>query len=419
MAGTAGDHPVIQQFLATLAPRSRPNDFQSQLDDPYYEPTDRLLVKRGEHLLAHAHLAQRTMQFGQADLPIVVVNDFATAPELRWEGVADALLSAAMRRIRKEPAAIGVLRTNQPAFFQSRGWCVCLRHSHSVANPRDILSQLEETKPAARFGEGEPPVNIRIWRHVELAALVRLYGELKPGRFGPLERSAAYWAWLISRRGYDRLYVATSGPDTGTLDDNQSPIVGYAVVRAHRILELMASPEFESAPRELLAAVCRDAIEQDRHLVQLDAAPDDALHRNLVRAGGTQNYYEAQAGEVSMVHVGNPMRLLRNLGQRIVRRARRRGMELPCELGLKLRSDRYLLRIGTRGIKVIPGKLGRSYLECEPDQLPQLLLGHCDAGAALSAGRIEASTRVAREMAAQLFPQLPIWRPPWDDESGH
>jgi len=45
-------------------------------------------------------------------------------------------------------------------------------------------------------------------------------------------------------------------------------------------------------------------------------------------------------------------------------------------------------------------------------------MGHLDVRTAVDAGRLAVSTRVAQDVAAAIFPQLPIWRPPWDEIAG-
>ena len=45
----------------------------------------------------------------------------------------------------------------------------------------------------------------------------------------------------------------------------------------------------------------------------------------------------------------------------------------------------------------------------------RLLMGHLDINEAVEAGRVQASTRVGQEMAAALFPRLPLWRAPLDE----
>ena len=413
----AGDHPSVRKLLASTLRRPSSVDFQSQLDDPYYEPNDRLLIKHGDQLLAHAHLTRRDMHFGSSVFPIVFANDFTTLPELRVHGIDNCLLDAVTAQVGHEGATLAAMRTTQPELFKSRDWFVCLRHSHSNASPREVLSQLQANK-GPRYPSDDSAIAVRMWRHVEQAALVRLYAAYAAGSFGLLERSAAYWSWLISRREYDRLYVATRGPDTGALDDSSSPIVGYAVVRDHRILELVSSSDCPDAANELLARACRDAIEHDRHGMQLNAAPDDSLHAVFTASGGEQCYYEANHGEVWMVYLRDPMQFLRKIGDQIVKRAKRAGLTLPFELGLRVDSEKRALTIGPRRIKLTEGRLGRSYLECDTTLFSQLVLGHVDVRRAIHAGRLAVSTRVAADAAAAIFPQLPIWRPPWDEMSG-
>src|SRR5690348_353857 len=60
----AGDHAAIHQLLTAVFQGPSKDDFSASLEDPFYEPCDRLVVKRGSQVLAHLHLAARTMQFG-------------------------------------------------------------------------------------------------------------------------------------------------------------------------------------------------------------------------------------------------------------------------------------------------------------------------------------------------------------------
>lgn len=412
---SAGDHHDIQQLLASVLHQPHSADFQAQLEDPFYEPHDRLLVRHGDFVVGHVHLVKREVAFAGGTIPIVIVNDFAVLPEMRSQGAAECLLAAVNARISEEGAIFGVLRTSRPEVFHRQGWRVCLRHSYSVAGAPEILSHLRETEPVSRspLASPESQLTVRIWRHVERGALIRLYAEHGAGTYGAVERTDAYWRWLISRRGYDRIYVAIEGPDKVHLDDVNSPIVGYAVVRDERILELVSSTP--SAARELLARACRDAIEHDLHYLRLDAAPHDALHEVFRAAGGQQHYFEAENGLASMVLLPKPIEFLGSLAKDLSNRAREAGFEIPCELGLHIGGEKYSLVIGRRQARLKRGRLGRSYLACEEADLTPLLLGHCDVRTAVESGRLHASTRVAVETAAGLFPRLPMWRPAWDE----
>jgi hypothetical protein len=357
------------------------------------------------------------MRFGTLQLPVAGLADVAVLPEYQGRGCGAALLEAAEQRMRDEGAVLGVLRTTVPEFFLRRGWSVCLRHSYSVAAAREILSKLTEPTrdQKVRRKSRSPRLNIRLWRHVEQAALTRLYDENTACSYGPLVRHDPYWRWLINRRAYDRIYVAINGPDKLTLDDQLVPIVGYAVVREDRIVEMMVSPKHPVAARELLARSCRDAIEQDLHHVRLEGNPQDPLHTLLVDAGGHRHYHEAEIGEVFLVKLFDPFDFLMRLQGQLQTRAQRAELPNPCELGFQLEDEKYGVAFRSDKMEVTTGRLKRSYLDISRADLVQLILGHLDVRAAIDAGRISASTRVAVEMAAALMPRLPLWHPPLDD----
>jgi predicted N-acetyltransferase YhbS len=412
-----GDHHLIHQFLLATFQEPSPGEFQAQLDDPHYDPQDRLLLRRDPQIIGHAYLTKREMHFGTLRLPVAGLADVAVLPEYQQRGCGAALLAAAEQRMKDDGAVLGVLRTTAPEFFLRRGWSVCLRHSYSVAAAREILSQLSEPargQPSRRKSRA-PRLNIRLWRHVEQAALTRLYEENTALSYGPLVRTEAYWRWLINRRAYDRIYVAINGPDKLALDDQLAPIVGYAAVREDRIVEMMVTPEHPGAARQLLARACRDAIEQDLHHVRFDGAPQDPLHSLLASAGGNRHYHEAEIGEVFLVKLFKPFDFLRCLQPQLRARACRANLTLPCELGFQLEDEKFGLSLSSDAVEVTTGRLKRSYLDVSRADLVQLMLGHVDVRAAVAAGRIGASTRVAVETASALWPRLPLWHPPLDD----
>jgi predicted acetyltransferase len=118
VVGTAGDHPAVSLFLGSLLPERSTVDFQSQLDEPTYEPSDRLLVKHGQGVTSHLRLSARDMRFGTATLPISHAADVATLPEYRGRGYASALLDAAERKMRRDGAVLGLLHASDPGFYQ-------------------------------------------------------------------------------------------------------------------------------------------------------------------------------------------------------------------------------------------------------------------------------------------------------------
>lgn len=411
MSAVAGDHPAIQQVLSAVFQGTSRDTFHSSLDDPFYEPRDRLLIKKGYRILSHVHITQRVMHFGDLQFPVCGLQELATLPEARGRGYAGQLLKAADEAMRSEGAVLGLLSTRVPHFFRPSGWAVCGRHSHARARTRDLLAQLSV--------QGVPPVegglSIRPWRQVELPALERLYLQNTCQATGPYQRTEAYWRWLISRKAFDQIYVAIDGPDKFDLDSAVPSIVGYVIMKEDRILELMARPGYPQAGAQLLARACGEAIERDLHAVGLHAPPNDPLFDIFRHAGGEFYHHEAHQGQVFMVKLLDPPGFLRMLGGELHRRAELAKLSRPCELGLLIDGHKYRLVISRRSVKFAKQKIGRSYLSCNLAEFTRLLLGHLDLDEAIEHGRLEASTRLAVETARILFPRLPLWRPPLDE----
>jgi len=415
VAGTAADHPAVLQFLTALLQRPSPSEFQAQLEDPDYRPQDRLLVRRADQLIGHARLARREIHFGPARLPIAGLADLAMLHEYRGQGCGSLLLRAAEQRMVERGAVLAALRTRAPQFFLRRGWCVAARHNYSVARPGEILSLLRERaahRPSL-LATAETPVTIRHWRQVERAALMRLYEQNAAGSYGPVVRSEAYWTWLLNRQAYGCLYVAIEGPDTFSLQDSATSIVSYGVVRDGRIVELMTASTRPRAGEQLLMRVCSDAMEHDLPAMRIDAAPHDPIHQLFIDAHGERHCHDADHGDVYLIKTLDPLALLERLADLLHLRAQN-GSLPNCGLGLRIAERRFRISRRAQGVHVEEARPGRHYLECEPAAFTQLVLGHLDLHAATESGRIRPSSRAASDLAAVLFPRVPLWVSPWD-----
>lgn len=413
-AAGAGDHAAVYQLLLSVFHAPSPDGFHAWLDDPFYEPRHRLLVKRGDRIVSHVRLTERVAHFGSLQIPVAGLGWLATLPEFRGCGYAGQLLKASDHAMRGSRSLVGLLSTRQPHFFRRHGWAVCGRQSHASASARRLLAQLS----AKGMPSEEQMLNIRPWRQVELPGLMRLYSRNQSRAYGGYERSEAYWRWLISRKDFDQIYVALEGPDKFELDIAGAPIVGYAIVKEDRVLELMTEGDHHAAAEQLLARACSEAIERDCHSIALHAPPGDRLFEVFRNAGGALCQSEVHHGEVFMAKLLDPSGLLRTLCSELHLRAEKAKLVRPCGLGLLFDEAKLRLTATRRSVKLSRGKLGRSYLRLNLPEFTRLVLGHLDVREAVECGRISASTRQAVDVADALFPRLPLWRSPLDDLAG-
>jgi len=116
-----------------------------------------------------------------------------------------------------------------------------------------------------------------------------------------------------------------------------------------------------------------------------------------------------------MARLLDPLKLLRCLCGELHRRARQAALPLPLELGLAVEHKRYHFQIDDSAASVVSRKLGRSYLRLNVADFTRLVLGQLDWDEALGEGSVQPSTGLAREIGPLLFPELPLWHPPFDD----
>jgi hypothetical protein len=258
-------------------------------------------------------------------------------------------------------------------------------------------------------------LHIRFWRRVEQDGLTRLYAGASDHEYGAFLRTDPGWQWIVSRQAYDQIYVAVEGSPRLELCESSSPIVGYAVVKDGRVLELIASPTRPDAAKQLLARVCSDGIEHDVRQVRLDGPPGHPLHAVLRDAGGQYRGCAVDRGYATMVRPVALPRLVSLLHAEFSARVEAAEASVPLGLGLRVDGEDYALQVGSEHSTFAAGQPIRHFLRCRSEQLPGLLLGHIDAVAAVSRGELGASSPQAVERARVLLPRLPFWYPAFDD----
>jgi hypothetical protein len=339
--------------------------------------------------------------------PVTQVSFLATLPEYRGRGLGGRLLEAADDKLRAGGSVLGILQTRIPDFFARSGWVLCGRVGRYVAGARALLAHLSGQNHKRR------PLCIRPWRHVELPALVRLYAaNLSSGMFA---RSEDTWRWLINRRAYDQIYVATDSSGRSQLEDNGVSLAGYVVTKGNDVLELMADPARPEVARHLLERVCGDAIEMDCHHLGLFAPANNPLAELFLAVDGRQEGPRAAQGECLMAKLPDPVATLEWMAPQLHRRAELARLPRPSELSFVMADARVALELTRRGVRVASSKSSRTSLRLSRSDLTRLLLGAIDVQGALVHGRIVASSRASGRLAATLFPKLPLWRAPLDD----
>jgi len=417
----AGDHGAISRFLQNIFRKPTSTDYATQLEDPQYEPRDRIVARIGNQIIGHARVQMRDIHFGNIQLPIGHLCEMATAPEYRNHGIGTAILEQAHDLMLEQGAALGLLKTPAVRFYQNHNWFVGGRQSYSEASARNVLSLLRKRDPEAEQQTNNPlsapeqPLNIRIWRHVEQEALMRLYQEKTTNTYGPVVRSDPTWRWLLNRHNFEQVYVAINGPKKLTIQGGYDSIVGYAIVKNGHILEMMTDNSRNDIVPGLLERVCGDVIEQKDVPVRLHAPHQDPLHEFILAAGG--NYYQRTVvgGVVILAKVFKPRALVKKMRNQINARAVQAGIPLPAELGLCIDGKKYSLAITPRSVKLTRRKVSRNYITLSKSLFSQLLLGVIGAQEAAAKNQLQASTKIAGKLAATLFPQLPVWLPPLDD----
>lgn len=476
VAGKAGDHLSIWNLLQSVFHGPSSMEFQAQLDEPQYEPTNRLLIKKGDAVIAHLRLSPRAIHFGGLEVPVSHFMDLATTSEYQGLGLATILLAAGERQARAENTTLALVRTTAPELFARQGWAECGQHLFSAASPRELLAHLQQSTVAQTFWEsiGLPtessakralmgehgntlPIMIRPMRRMELPAVRALYESQAKTSFGGTVRSEAYWDWLMSRGGFERALVAVipapdAKPVTGRGARVEEIVCGAAFVRRSRIVELLIRDDFPAARTQLLMHLASDWLERGWGSLRLDAPANDPGHQVLQKSGGGLVSKPEMHGEVFMAKLLSPLNFLREQTALLSQRAKEAGLRAGLEIGLiphpfgSFRRDdegvpattrprvagpdsatipednqqptkgrHWRIVVTKKGVRIEQGKIPRKQLHLCYRDLAPLLMGHWNVSQRCQSGDLRPSSPEVQTAAEALFPELPLWRPALDD----
>lgn len=356
------------------------------------------MAKVDGRIVSHLHLTERQIRFGSVTIPVNGVIWVGTLPEFRGMGFAQNLMRLASERGKESGAAVQVLTTGMPQFYQPLGWGICGRQTTAQIMSRNL--------PQVSDGvvDGRAAWHVRPWRQVELGDLMSLYEIQFSRTTGSVIRTEEYWRWMIGRRYAHVIWVACLG----------EAVKGYAFIKDHKILEIAVDPAHPQALRSLLSRVRAEALERAYPEVTVAAPSDHPVVEVVREASGRVLDQDLHEGSASMYHIPDVGRFLRGILPELARRAAEAKCPLPLELGITNDDERWLIHIQGKHSRVEPDKLSRRHLSLKAPALVRLLMGHTGIEAASEDESFIVSTSTALEVARILFPAEPIWRSPLD-----
>lgn len=414
----AGDHALVLRLLVETYQTPLAEDFQSRLDEPSYEPSDRLLLVRDGVLAGQVQVAKHFGWFQEQRCPLVKLQDFVTLPEYRASPHAGALLKLAEATAVREGSILGLARTDRPEWFEQWGWSCCRGQGHTRANVRSILSHFDAQWANPRRRKGA--IEVRTWRHFELDSLRNVYQQLATNMWGALHRSEEQWQWLVNRKAQDQVLLAVERGHheeprvAESLPSAEPHVVGYAVVRDSCIVEMFTLPGYSAARSLLVGRACRDAIDRDHHFVSLHTPAGDPMHEILVTAGGTWVADTPAAGGVWMQKLLAPERWVERFYPVLHQRAREAGLRSAQQIDFAVGEAGYRLVLTRRSSRLEQLDHRPTQVKCDWHTFQGLLTSNLALPEAIGQGHLRTDHASLPHTLAALFPPRLFWQSPFE-----
>ncbi len=408
VAGNAGDHHGVLELLVRAYQSQLAEDFQSRLDEPSYEPSDRLLVEREGELIGHVRVSKQIGWFYHQRFQMAKLQDFVLLPEYQAAQYDEALLEVAESVAAQEGSVLALVQTERPEWFRQHGWSGCRGQGFTQANTRAVLSHFDAPMAGRRRRRGS--IEIRSWRHFELDRIQPIYGQVCINMWGALQRSEAAWQWLVGRKAHDQILIAVNKPKS------EARVVGYAVVRDSCLVEMLTLPGYENVRTRLIARACRDAIDRDHHFVSLHTPATDPMHELMITAGGNWINDAAAMDGKWMFKLLAPSRWIERLYPILHERAGEAGIARPLGIDFIVGDAPQRFTFTRRSSRL--GKLGRGLprpqVRCDRHTFQEMLTSNLTFSAALERGKLQVDHDEVLSTLAALFPPKLFWQSPFE-----
>lgn len=411
VVGNAGDHARVLAMLAQYYQAALGDDFQSRIDEPCYEPSDRMLVVHRGDLIGHVQVSRQSSWFDHERIPIASMRDFVIPTELQSVGLEKPLLETAESTALSEGAILATARPDQPDTFVRRGWSLCRAQGHTQANTRALLAHL--TAQLAARKQRHANIEVRTWWHFELEAIQPVYEQVASAMWGASQRSDDMWRWLVGRKAHDQILIAVRHKPDESPKQATPNVVGYAVVRDACIVELVTLPGCSAVRPLLMARACRDALDRDLHFISLHTPPTDPLHELLVTAGGS--WLPSPVHGQWMCKLLSVEKWVERLYPQLYHRAREAGIPRPLEIGFAVDEERYRFVFTRRSVRLehaLPST--EVNVTCDGTAFQSMLLGNLTWQTAIERSTIRVDNPKRAALLAALFPSRLFWQSPFE-----
>ncbi len=356
-------------------------------DNPHLAPRDTLIAEIDGQVAGQASGFRFTMSLAGRDVAVRGIAAVAVVPEFRRHGVADAIMIALHRQMKRRKEALSMLYPFRMSFYRKFGY--------GTVEWLEFLRVTPDQLPESRLRR-----NVRrLDREKDLPALKRAYEAARAGTSGRLVRSDAWWTVrVLSRVGEGVVYT----------DPATQRVTGYA------LYDVPADPGYprqHALVRELVATT-PDAF---RGLLGfLESLGDQYKMIELSFPRGQGLGLERNFG---LVGLPEPLRLFQTAGYASAG-AMLRLVDVPAalalhpgpvandvrgRLGLDLedpvfpaKSGAWDVTFGASGARAVRGRSARDRLSLPVATLAQIYMAGAPARTLLAQGMITGNARAAR-----------------------
>ena len=386
VAANSGDHPLLLKFLTQLQV-VRQSEFQQTADCPSYEPSQRLIIRNRGEIIGHIRIVPRELRFGVSTISSYHLTELCVLPEFRQAGAMRLLLAAVRQRAASNRIALITSDSNRPEILRRMGWARIPTGTNVTTSPHSLLASLEEMNEAGGETQWKDRYEVRPLRFVDQPAMAELYSETASRHFGMAERSQEDWLWLMGRRGFDRAFVA--------FEPFTESILGYCLLRANQVVELVADAQHPLAMLPLLRRSAADVLERGVHSIAIlaDSAPDLEL----------EGFRSVDIGVSIAACVPSPYDFMKLMKAELGAQALRRGATPESTIGLVSGTEALSLEVTKSKLRLKRNAQVRSRIQVSPSMMTKLALGSVEVNANHDAEELSATTKTASDVASRIF----------------
>ena len=217
-------------YPQVMPPNSRAMWRIRWLNEPGFNPKYIYIIRDGSKIIGGLRTVARRLYRGDESFSMLGLAEIFIHPNWQGKKVTLPLISHVLRKATQEGFDLAgcIARRNIDYFYTRYGlW--------GLGSYQQISLKNRPYKPETDNSKETPDLELKPVKKRDLGKINQFYIQTYRRSFGHIERSPAYWSWIIKKISFQKLDFLSL--------NKKDKLIGYLILKGNHIMELAAMPD--------------------------------------------------------------------------------------------------------------------------------------------------------------------------------